>query len=665
MAPEKDGTMETGFGLGRHAVCPPGILPIITMKNPQAMRSTTAIIAVLLVLSQTAAADLLGDVHPLAPLDSSGPRETLKSFQDALSESISAYQSEADWSATDAERYMLDLSFKASRLLDLSGLPSAQRDDVMHLGVVQLQEILDRIELPAYADIPDRAQAEVAGIDRWTIPRTEITIARVEDGANRGKWLFSPETVSRLGEFYEKVQDIPYKNDAILARLGDDVLLYEYMLYSPDAVIPLEWFNNLPPWANDYYGDLLIWQIIGAVIVLLAAITLVMIVFRIVRRLASKCREHPIAQAWLRTVPPVVSAVVFYVTEFVIDDQLSLCCAPQAVLETTLLTLMLFFIAWTIVAVGNVVAELIVQSPRIHSESVDASLVRIIARVVSLLMAIWVLLHGVESFGISFIPLIAGLGIGGFAIALAVRPTLENVIGGFILFADRPVRVGDFCRFGDQVGTIEEIGIRSTRIRTLADTVLSVPNAEFSQLRLENFAKRSRILYRSTIGLRYETTPDQLRHVLARLRETFLGHPKVASDNLRIRFRKLGKCSLEIETFAYIRTKIWLEFIAIREDLNLRIMDVVNDSGTKFALPSQTTYFARDAGMDGARTQAAEDQVAEWRRGNQLPFPEFEEGQHREIEDVLDYPPSGSPHHAPAQPRESPPSGMAGRGGKR
>ena len=94
-------------------------------------------------------------------------------------------------------------------------------------------------------------------------------------------------------------------------------------------------------------------------------------------------------------------------------------------------------------------------------------------------------------------------------------------------------------------------------------------------------------------------------------------------------------------------------------------MDVVNDSGAQFALPSQTTYFARDAGMDSARTQAAEDQVAEWRRGNQLPFPEFEEGQYWEIEDVLDYPPAGSPHHTPPEPRESPPSGMAGRRGKR
>ncbi len=628
------------------------------------MRSTTAILAVLLTLSQTAAADLLGDVHPLAPLDSSGPRETLKSFQESFSESVSAYQAEVDWTDTDAETYMLDLSSKASRLLDLSAVPPAGQDDVIRLGVIQLQEILDRIELPGYEDIPDKEQVKTAGMDRWNIPNTEITIARVDEGARQGEWLFSPGTVSRLSEFFDKVQDIPYKDGAILGRLGDDVAFYEYMLYSPGALVPIEWILALPPWANDYYGDLLVWQLIGVVVVLMVAIALVLVAFRVARRVQTRCREYPMAQTWLRTLPPMVSAAIFFVSEYLIDEQLSVCCTPQAVLETTLLTVMLFFIAWTIVAVGGVVAELILRSPSIRPESVDASLVRIVARVTSLLIAVWVLLDGIESFGISFIPLVAGLGIGGLAIALAVRPTLENVIGGFILFADRPVRVGDFCRFGDQMGTVEEIGVRSTRIRTRADTVLSIPNAEFSQLRLENYAKRGRILYQTTIGLRYETTPDQLRHVLATLRKTFLGHPKVASDNLRIRFRRFGEFSLEIEIFAYVRTNVWLEFVAIREDLNLRIMDVVRESGAEFALPSQTTYFTRDVGMDDTRARAAEDQVAEWRRDNQLPFPDFEEGQYWEIEDVLDYPPAGSPHHEPRAPRESPPSDTAGRRGK-
>ena len=141
---------------GWHAVCRREGLPTTRTKNRQAMRSTTAVFAVLLALSQSTAAELFGKVHPLAPLDSSGPRETLRSFQEAFAESVSAYQSEADWSDTDAERYMLDLGDKAGRLLDLSAVPPAQQDDVELLVVVQLQEILDRIVLPPYDDIPSQ-----------------------------------------------------------------------------------------------------------------------------------------------------------------------------------------------------------------------------------------------------------------------------------------------------------------------------------------------------------------------------------------------------------------------------------------------------------------------------------------------------------------------------
>jgi MscS family membrane protein len=216
--------------------------------------------------------------------------------------------------------------------------------------------------------------------------------------------------------------------------------------------------------------------------------------------------------------------------------------------------------------------------------------------------------------------MLAGLGVGGFAIALAVRPTLENLIGGFLLFSDKPVRVGDFCRFGEQVGSVDKIGLRSTRIRTLEDTTVIIPNAEFAQLQLENISIRNKTLFRVTLGLRYETTSEQLRYVLANLREMLLGHPKVSSENLRVRFRRFGDYSLDLEIFAYILTNDWPEYWAIREDLNLRIMDIVKDAGTGFAFPSQTAYLTDDSGLDAERSRKAEAQVEDWRVKGKLPF---------------------------------------------
>ena len=205
-------------------------------------------------------------------------------------------------------------------------------------------------------------------------------------------------------------------------------------------------------------------------------------------------------------------------------------------------------------------------------------------------------------------------------------------------------------------GTVEEIGLRSTRLRKRDDTIVSVPNADFSQRELHNYTRRRRRLYQTTLGLRYETSPEQLRYVMAKLREMLLGHPKVSPDKLHVRFDGFGDYSLDVAVFAYIRTRDWLTYRAIREDINLRIMDIVEEAGTGFAFPSQTAYHVRDSGIDAEHGREAEAQVQGWRSKGQLPFPEFDEGTREKKEDVLDYPPEGSPDYKPrTDSSETPP----------
>jgi len=160
--------------------------------------------------------------------------------------------------------------------------------------------------------------------------------------------------------------------------------------------------------------------------------------------------------------------------------------------------------------------------------------------------------------------------------------------------ADRPVRIGDYCRFGTQEGWVEDIGLRSTRVRTPARTVISVPNAVFSNVDIENLTSRDRMRFFTTLNLRYETTPDQMREVLLQLRALLAGHPKVGSELLRVRFTAFGASSLDIELNAYILTPSVDEFLEIRESLLLQIMDLVSRAGTGFAFPSQTVYMTRD-----------------------------------------------------------------------
>jgi MscS family membrane protein len=248
------------------------------------------------------------------------------------------------------------------------------------------------------------------------------------------------------------------------------------------------------------------------------------------------------------------------------------------------------------------------------------------------------------TLGVNISAAVAGLGVGGIAVALAAQKTIENLFGGATLFADRPVRVGDFCRYQGEVGTVEEIGLRSTRIRTLDRTIVTVPNSEFSNLMLENFAVRDRMRLFTMVGVRYETTPDQLRFLLARLREILVAHPRVTEDPARVRFVGFGACSLDLEVFAYVNTADWSEFLAIREDLYLQFMDAVNEAGTGFAFPSTTTYVGRDDGLDEAASREAEARVARWRESGELPFPSLPEERRREIENTLRWPPPGSPN---------------------
>ncbi len=246
------------------------------------------------------------------------------------------------------------------------------------------------------------------------------------------------------------------------------------------------------------------------------------------------------------------------------------------------------------------------------------------------------------AFGVDVTTGLAALGIGGIALALGAQKTVENFVGSVTLIADQPIRVGDFCKAGDTIGTVEEIGMRSTRIRTLDRTVVTIPNGEFSSIKIENYAHRDRFRLAPVFGLRYETSPDQMRYLLVELRAILYAHPKVDPEPARVRFAEFGAASLNVEVFAYILAKDFNEFVEVREDLLLRMMDVVEASGTGFAFPSQTLYLARDKGLSEEKTREAEEKVKEWREKGEMQIPSFDAERINELKNSLSYPPNGS-----------------------
>ena len=244
-------------------------------------------------------------------------------------------------------------------------------------------------------------------------------------------------------------------------------------------------------------------------------------------------------------------------------------------------------------------------------------------RLLTALVVIVAVLATLGILGFNLTTVLAGLGIGGIAIAFAAQKTLENLFGGVSVLADEVILVGDYCRFGDRTGTVEDISLRSTRVRTDARTELSIPNGALATMNIENFTRRDKIQFNPVLAIRYETTADQLRYLLAEVRRMLYEHPKIESDSASIRFANFDNSALRLEIASYVLTRDANEFNAIREDLLLRIMDIVEKSGSSFAFPSQTLYFSRDSGIDKEKASAAEQQVQQWRDQHQLPFPDF------------------------------------------
>ena len=242
------------------------------------------------------------------------------------------------------------------------------------------------------------------------------------------------------------------------------------------------------------------------------------------------------------------------------------------------------------------------------------------------------------SLGFNMSTALAGLGIGGLAIGFGAQKTIENLFGGLSVLGDEVFLVGDVCRFGDRTGVVEDIGLRSTRIRTDERTLLAIPNGTVATINLENLSRRDKILFKTTLGLRPESKPDHVRFVLAEIRRLLYSHPKVETKTVRVRLIDIAGTSLSVELMSYILTRDFNEFAAVREDLLLRIMDVMEDSGGGLALPSQTLYLSRDSGVEKEKADNAVKKIVELRDGKQLPFPDFHEEDISSFKGSIEYP---------------------------
>jgi len=253
-----------------------------------------------------------------------------------------------------------------------------------------------------------------------------------------------------------------------------------------------------------------------------------------------------------------------------------------------------FVFFWAGFRAVDLAFRLVAASPWGGAHAVGVSLLPIARKISKVVLVAIGVIAILTELGYPVASLLAGLGIGGLALALAAQKTVENLFGSLAISIDQPFRVGDFVRVDDVQGTVESVGLRSTRIRTLDRTLVSIPNGKLADMRTESFAARDRLRLACSVSLVYGTTAAQMRAVLEGLEAVLRGHPRIWPDDVRVRLAALADSSLEIEVMAWFRTADWNEFLAIRQEMLLRFMEVVERCGTELAFPTRTVHLVRE-----------------------------------------------------------------------
>jgi MscS family membrane protein len=450
----------------------------------------------------------------------------------------------------------------------------------------QLAAVIDRRlppRLNEISDLPEGSQRDplmpdedLIGVIQTANGDLDILVERVDRGKAGKVWLFSRKTLASIPDAFQELSKSPLER-----------FLPDFMITTLVAEIPL--FE----WVAVFVGMPLLYLLTGVLnrILSLAAGT--------ARRKLSRNAALPNPRV-LR--PPFRLLLLALAIRWLVST-IPLPLFARQFWSATALMIVVVACMWLLMLLNERGERSLVR--RRSSWSGAASALRLVRRLIDGLILFAGLLFTLHYFGVNLTATLAGLGVGGIAIALAAQKTLENVIAGVSLIVDQAVHVGDFLNLGDIQGSVVEVGLRSTRIRTVDRTVVSLPNGQIANMRLETLSVRDKFLFHPVVGLRYETTPVQLQSFMADVRSLLNEHANVDSISVRVRFVRFGASSLDVDIFAHVFAHDWNNFLEIQEEMLFGIMDIVRKAGAEIAFPSQSLYLAAD--KSDKLTQAIRD----------------------------------------------------------
>jgi MscS family membrane protein len=542
------------------------------------------------------------DNNPLKPIDTSSPRATLQGFIEFTNKAYEMGAGMADSYLASSRLYLSPeelISLKgakryqksAERALDLSELPPATVDESSRRLMIQLKEVLDRIEIPPLESIPDAQMMAKSEFKYWVIPNTEIRIQRVEKGEHAGEYLFTPDTLRRLPEFYARVKNLPYKPNASISW-------YDFSTYSPVGVamvlhkiVPPRWLLNTTYKQPDRtkFLDQPIWRWFGITIVLVTSFIFVVLCFRLSRYWRNKATAF---QQWTDLLRPISLTIIVPVAALILGEILRISGGVYQVFTLSLWTLFYLALTWTVWATGGSIATSVIAQEHLLTGSIDSQLIRLVVRLITFILAIAILIAGADRIGLPAYSVLAGLGVGGLAVALAAQQTIANLIGSLIIMVEKPFAVGDFIKLKDTEGVVESVGFRSTRIRTLYNSLVTIPSSQIVSSTIDNMELREYRQIKIDLNLTYDTPIEKIKAFIEGIKQILDTHSDTRKDNAQVFFYHFGSHSLDILVNFFIKVPDRATELSEQQRIFLDILRLAKSMEVQFAFPTQTLHIA-------------------------------------------------------------------------
>jgi MscS family membrane protein len=518
-------------------------------------------------------------IDQLLPVRTESPQDTMKTFM----ESMNAYKKALDSGDDLAKDAAID---RASRLLDLRHVAPILRSETGRESAIFLKEVIDRVILIDYAYIPPGNKAGEFNGKRWRLKNTEITLVSIEDGERQGEFLFSKETVDRASTFFDLVQKFPYLKGSGMG-----------------AGYKKPWLQKMIPHSlKESLFGMYKWQYLGLFISIVSGLfikKLIELIFNFITRFAVKTKsrfDDQLLNVVKKPVGYTVATGFWFLSLYVLRlDGMFLTVTTIIVQIAFSLSVVLLFYR-----LSDVFADYLAHFAKNSQLLLDDVLVTLLRRATRIFVILVGSLVALQNLGVNVMSVVAGLGLGGLAFALAAKDTAANLFGSLMILSDQPFKIGDWVKFSNVEGVVEDVGFRSTRVRTFYNSLVTIPNAVIANANIDNLGLRKRRRVKALLGLTYDTTPKKLEAFLEGVKNIILANPVTWKDSFHVVFNGYGNSALEILLYFFLEVDDWADELVQRQNIYLEIYHLADELGVSFAFPTQTLHIESLPNVEGS-----------------------------------------------------------------